>query len=404
MQRPVVSLVRCRNYDGKLVQDAVARALEDVPGANDLLRSGARVLLKPNLISSSDPPERAVNTHPEFVRAVAGYCARRGCSVLIGDSCGSMTPGSTRRALEVTGLDRVAADTGAEMVNFDLAPAVTVAIPSGRVLRRIRLCRVVQEVDVIITLPKFKTHGLTLLTGAVKNQFGCVPGRAKKDTHLAAPKPATMAQALVDIFSVARPHLAVMDAITGMEGNGPVAGRPREIGLVLASRDCVALDAVMAALTGLAPGVVMTTRLAHERGLGVGDIAAIDTAGVPLAEATLTGFVLPPYRVQGLLFALAPARFLSWLADQAVSERPVVSDELCVGCGQCVTNCPAGAMRLSEGKAVCNHNACIGCYCCLEVCERRAIEMRRRPLGRFVRFVRRTLSSARRGPPAAGPT
>ena len=215
MQRPVVSLVRCRNYDGKLVQDAVARALEDVPGANDLLRSGARVLLKPNLISSSDPPERAVNTHPEFVRAVAGYCARRGCSVLIGDSCGSMTPGSTRRALEVTGLDRVAADTGAEMVNFDLAPAVTVAIPSGRVLRRIRLCRVVQEVDVIITLPKFKTHGLTLLTGAVKNQFGCVPGRAKKDTHLAAPKPATMAQALVDIFSVARPHLAVMDAITG---------------------------------------------------------------------------------------------------------------------------------------------------------------------------------------------
>jgi len=384
MFKATVSLVRCETYAREDVRGAVERALALAPGAEDLFRPGVKVLLKPNLLSSSDPPERAVNTHPEFVRAVAEYCRDRGCAVLIGDSCGSLAPGSTARAMEVTGLREVAEETGAELVDIDHTAAMEAPIPDGRVLRSISVSRIVREVDLVVTLPKLKTHGLTLLTGAVKNQFGLVPGRRKKDTHVAAPKPAAMAQALVDIYSVARPHLAIMDGIVGMEGNGPAAGEPREVGLVLASLDCVALDAVVAEIMGYRRGEVFTTRYAHERNLGCGDISEIRIAGVSLSEARIREFKTPPHRMQGIVWALAPSAVVRWLINQVGSAYPTILEDRCVLCGECVKNCPVQAMRMVEGKLRCDHGVCIGCYCCSEVCRQRAIRMRKPLAGRIM--------------------
>jgi len=384
MGEPTVSLVRCETYAREEVRDAVAQALALVPGAEQLLRRGAKVLLKPNLLSASDPPERAVNTHPEFVRAVAEYCRDRGCAVLIGDSCGSLAPGSTARAMEVTGLKQVAEETGAQLVDIDHTASMEVPIPDGRILRSATVSRIVREVDLVVTLPKLKTHGLTLLTGAVKNQFGLVPGRWKKDTHVAAPKPAAMAQALVDIYSVVRPHLAIMDGIVGMEGNGPAAGEPRDVGLVLASSDGVALDAVVAEVIGYRRGEVLITRYAHERGLGCGDISEILIAGVSLSAAHVPGFKTPPHRMQGIVWALAPAAVVRWLINQVGSAYPAILEDCCVLCGECVKNCPVQAMRIVEGKLRCDHGLCIGCYCCSEVCKQRAIEMRKPLAGRIM--------------------
>ncbi len=385
--RQTVALVRCETYEREKVRKAVAGAIEMVPGSGDLISKGKRVLLKPNLLSSNDPPERAVNTHPEFIRAVALCCVDRGCTVLMGDSCGSLAPGSTAQAIAMTGLNEIAAETGVEIVNFDKVPSIEVEVPGGEMLQRIALAGVVREVDVIITLPKLKTHGLTLFTGALKNQFGLMPGRTKKDTHVAAPKPAAMARALVDVYSVTRPHFAIMDGVVGMEGNGPAAGDPRKVGLVLASADAVALDAVAAEIMGYAPGEVLTTQFAHERGLGVGNLTQIDVAGVPLAEAKVEGFRTPPQRVRSLLFAIVPGAVVRWLFDQVGSMHPVIMDDRCVRCGLCIVNCPVAAMRREGGRIVCDTAKCISCYCCTEVCEKRAIEMKRPWAGRMIAFL-----------------
>jgi uncharacterized protein (DUF362 family)/Pyruvate/2-oxoacid:ferredoxin oxidoreductase delta subunit len=300
--------------------------------------------------------------------------------VLIGDSCGSMAPGSTGQAIRTTGLDRVAQATGAEMVDFDRAPSIEMPIADGRVLRTVKVPQLIREVDLFVTLPKLKTHGLTLLSGAVKNQLGLVPGKGKKDIHLLAPKLEMMAEALLDIHSLVRPRLAVMDGIIAMEGNGPAAGQPRAVGLVIASADAVSLDAVAAEVIGCDRGEVDTTRLGHERGLGIGRIEEIDLSGVPLNEAIVQDFKKPPRKVTSGLFKLMPSFLLRWMIDNVGAAHAEVMDDRCVLCGECVANCPAKAIKKVGGRMRADRRLCISCYCCSEVCARRAITMRR-PLG-----------------------
>jgi uncharacterized protein (DUF362 family)/NAD-dependent dihydropyrimidine dehydrogenase PreA subunit len=388
-----VAVVRCTAYERKRLRDSVEGIFDLAPEAAAKLSRGAAVLLKPNLLSSTDPPERAVNTHPEFVRAVAEFCRDRGCVVRIGDSCGSLAPGSTRSAIEISGLDKVAQETGAELVNFDTAPSVEVPIPNGRILRRVRISKPALDAAVLITLPKMKTHGLTLLTGAVKNQLGVVPGAGKKDIHCAAPKPASMSQALVDIYSVLRPHVALMDGIVAMEGNGPAAGEPRNVGLVLGSDDGVALDAVVARIMGYPDDVVMTTRLANAQGLGNGDRSAIRTVGLPLAEAAVPDFKRPPHRLQGVLFKFIPDFLASWVFGQLGSAHPVILEDRCALCGECVLNCPVHALRIEHRRLITRPAECISCYCCSEVCRQRAIRMRRPLVGRALHGLARKRSA-----------
>jgi uncharacterized protein (DUF362 family)/NAD-dependent dihydropyrimidine dehydrogenase PreA subunit len=387
MAKSFVSLVRCADYDPARVRRAVEEALLLLSGLPDLAGGGKRVLLKPNLLSANDPPERAVNTHPGFVRAVAEFFIARGWRVLIGDSCGSMAPGSTGQAIRNTGLDRVAQATGAEIVDFDHAPSIQTPIPDGCVLRTVKVPRLIREVDLFVTLPKLKTHGLTLYSGAVKNQLGLVPGKGKKDIHLLAPKPERMAEALLDIHSLIRPRLAVMDGIVAMEGNGPAAGRPRAVGLVIASADALSLDAVAAEIIGYDRGEVDTTRLGHERGLGIGRIEEIDVCGVPLNEAVVPDFKKPPRKVNSRLFKLMPNFLLRWMIDSVGTAYVEVMDDRCVLCGECVANCPAKAFKKVGDRMRADRKLCISCYCCSEVCRQRAIVMRRPFAGRALRVL-----------------
>ena len=382
-------MTACRDYERGRVRAAVREAIESLPAADRFFRPGSKILLKPNLLSSNDTPDRAINTHPEFVRAVAELFVERGCKVLIGDSCGSLTPGSTQRAISATGIDRVADEVGAEVVDFDRCACVDVETPNYRVLPSFRIPRVAREVDLFVTLPKFKTHGLMLLTGAVKNQFGLIPGRGKKNIHLIAPKPETFAHALLDLHAAARPHLAVMDAIVGMEGNGPAGGEPAEVGLVMAGNDCIALDAVAAEIMGYERGEVSTVRLGHERGLGVGRLEDIRLLGLPLERAVLADFGKLASRREETLARMLPSPVLRWLIEQAGAARATVLEERCVLCGECVRNCPVGAMREVDGRIRVDAGRCITCYCCSEVCKKQAIRMRRRLFGRAIHWTRR---------------
>ena len=390
-----VTIVRCRDYDSDRVRAAVRRAVRLLPNSDCLLEKGRRVLLKPNLLSSHDPVERAVNTHPEFVRAVAEVFLDVGCEVLVGDSTGALAPGSTEAAMKATGLLAIADELGVQLVDFDRAPTKEVPIPDGRVLKTLRIPRCVHELDLFVTLPKFKTHGLTMLTGAIKNQMGLVPGKGKKDIHLAAPKPAAMDEALVDIFSVAVPHLAIVDAVVGMEGNGPAAGDSRHVGLILASEDCVAVDAVAAEIMGCRAGQFATARLAQERGLGIAQLENISVLGERLEDVVIPDFRKPPVSMSRKLGKLIPNSLLRKCYDVLGSSHATILHDRCVLCGECVANCPAQALRVADGRVVTDRRKCISCHCCSEVCEKRAIVMKSPALGRAIRAVEEFVSGSK---------
>ena len=288
--QPIVSIVKCEDYTQERVNEAVRQAIE-LAGLRPEFDSGKRVLLNPNLLSSRLPDE-AVTTHPSVVEALGRLALDSGCEVTLGDSppFAGENPANYARLCERTGMTSVARDLGVPIVRFE-DEVMKVDNPEGRFYHSFELAGAVVNSDLIVNIPKLKTHGLTAFSGAVKNVFGCVPGIRKGLFHVqAAEDRKVFAQMLVDLVRAVKPVVNVIDAVIGMEGEGPNAGRPRQIGLILASSDPVALDAVACRIVGIEPMSVHTTRLADEQELGVGRLDAIEIRGEPIESVSVSGF------------------------------------------------------------------------------------------------------------------
>ncbi|MEP9410767.1 MAG: DUF362 domain-containing protein [Candidatus Brocadia sp.] len=380
---PTVSVVKCDDYELEKVYHAIHKALSLINGIDKLISAGSKVLLKLNLLSSSQPPERAVNTHPVVVRALVNIFQRDfGCEVYIGDSSGSVKNASTFNAFRITRINEIAEDTGAKIVNFDKDKYIDIHNSDYEVLDKFRIARTLRTVDFVVSVPKLKTHGLTQYTGAIKNMLGSIPGNGKKNIHLIAPKPTVFAKALVDIYQMVQPHLIIMDAIVGMEGNGPNAGQPKKVGLILASKDSVAMDAVASSIIGFEPMAVPTIRFAHHRGLGIGEPGTINVVGETISDVLVPDFKKPSSGAQDFAGKYLPDFLLALMFDSTCSAFSTVNHSNCTRCYECVRNCPAGAMSKENGKVIVDKKKCIGCFCCDEVCDFHAIEMKRSLLGR----------------------
>jgi len=378
-----VSIARCDDYELEKVSTAVKRCLSLIGNLETIVRPGMKVLLKLNLLSASLGPERAVNTHPAVIRALVGiFMEDYGCEVYIGDSCGSLRTGSTDKAFRVTQIDKISDDTGAVIVNFDKDEAIDITNNNAAILKNFKIAKTVRSVDVVVNVPKLKTHGLTRYTGAIKNMFGSIPANGKKNVHLLAPKNRSMAQALVDVFQMVQPHITVMDAVIGMEGNGPNAGDPRKVGLIIAGYDGVALDAVASTIIGFDPLKVPIIRYAHDRGLGTADMNQIDVSGEEISKVTVADFKKPSSSAQDFASNYIPDFLLAKMFDNSCSCVSTVNEPNCTRCYECIRNCPAKAMSAPDGKVIVDEDKCIGCFCCDEVCNYKAIEMKRTFLGR----------------------
>ena len=384
-----VAVVRCEDYEPGRVLDAVRRALDLLGGIEALVQPGQRVLLKPNMLSAK-PPEKAVTTHPAVVGAMATLVREAGAQAWVGDSPGGLSWNVMQKTMEATGIGQAALDAGAEIKDFDAGEAEFADLPDGVILKRLAIARAVREADAVVSLAKLKTHGQALYTGAVKNMLGCVPGGGKIRMHQLAPIGRQLAAALLDIYAVTRPRFALIDAIVAMEGNGPAHGDPRPLGLLIASTDAVAADAVACHIVGYPARSIHILRQAEERGLGVGSLDRIEVVGEPLDECVVPDFV----RASNLFYELIPAWLARWVGG-AVRVDPEIVQQECRRCGLCQRSCPADAIE-GKGELTINHAACIRCFCCHELCPHGAIVLRRSWLVRLYEWMHRKKRNVKR--------
>lgn len=341
------------------VRNAVEKAFSLFP----LPLSGKRILIKPNVLRASDAEEGIV-THPAVVRAVVEAVEeRQPGELVVGDNPGAFGYGDNELCFEKTGLLQAAKgyyrNIGSDAVKMKFNPEF---------LPFVSLSRAVMEADIVISLPKFKTHGLTVISGAVKNSYGFLPGAQKAKLHKQAGTPERFHEMLVEVFQLRVPDFFIVDAVVGMEGNGPTSPDLRNIGLVLASTNAVAMDAVIATMMGLDAGRLRFLQKAKAAGLGDFSMESIEIVG---ELKRLSNFKIPPLGGEASIDNEEIQEFLS----ERTRLRPQVNPDLCTSCETCVDQCPVGALTMQADLPVVNPEICITCFCCQEICPLKAITL-----------------------------
>jgi uncharacterized protein (DUF362 family)/NAD-dependent dihydropyrimidine dehydrogenase PreA subunit len=366
-----VAVVKCREYAPNFVAEAVRRALYLLGGIDRFVRPASKVLVKPNLLMAKGP-EAGITTHPEVVRQVIRILKEINCRVFVGD-CPSVWGNQIENVEQVytlTGIRKVCEDEAVELVSFD----------NRRWRGQFPLTTWLDDCDYLVNLPKFKTHDLTILTGAIKNLFGLVSGTYKTELHKQYFEKEDFARILVDIYQEAKPALTIIDGIVAMEGDGPAtSGKLRNLNLLLAGADGVALDSLMALAMGLEPQDILTTKEAARRGLGSADIRDITVLGEKLEKIINQPFLLPSTSLHRKI----PRPVIN-LAKKLIKYYPCVERDNCVACAACIQACPTKAVSMKNKRIVFDYNKCIACFCCQEACPASAIKVKKSIVAKLI--------------------
>jgi len=380
VEKTRVALVRCETYDEAGVYAAVKRGLDLLGGLQSFIKPGEKILLKPNILIG-DAPEKLVGPHPSVFKAVGRLAQDISPNVSYGDSSSFGRPRSQARRAQ---LSQCADALGIPLADFEHGREVHFA--DSPFIKRFTLANGVLDADGVISLGKFKTHQLTRITGAIKNQFGCVPGVLKAEFHVKLPDPADFSKMLVCLNLYIRPRLYIMDGIMAMEGNGPRNGDPVKLNVLLFSTDPIALDATMCRIIDLNPEFVPTLKPGKEWGLGTYLSEEIELVGDPLESFIHKQFQVVRAPVKSVT---SPSGAITTFKN-LISPRPVIEASKCGRCGVCVKMCPVTpkAVDWHDGDKsrppTHKYERCIRCFCCQELCPEQAIKVQTPPLGRLL--------------------
>ncbi len=379
MTTSTVAIVRCDSYDENNVEQALRRGLDLVGGLEQFVRPGEEILLKPNVLAG-DTPKRATTTHPVVVKMLGRMVKEITGNVTLGDSPAF---GPARPQLRRSGFLKVSKEEGLTIADFDHGQYI--AFPDSPYIKKFKIANGVSRANGIINIAKMKTHQLSRLTGAVKNTFGCIPGVIKTEYHFRTPNAYDFCKMLVALNLCVRPRLYILDSIIAMEGNGPRGGDPVPMNALILSSDPVAVDATAARMIDLHPEYVATSKPGQEWGLGVYQSEQIQLLGDALEDFINKDFNIERKPVSAVTRSGKVSFIKNW-----ISPRPVIDDNNCIKCGQCVQTCPAQPKALywpdnnTNRIPAFNYSRCIRCFCCQEICPERAISVKTPWLGRII--------------------
>jgi len=361
-----VSLRKCTSYDDEVVYQAVRNALDDIGGIKSYIYNGMKVALKPNLLLPQSP-DNCATTNPALVGAVGRLVKEAGGVPIVVESPGGLYNKTILNVLyKSCGISNICKKYGIEM-NFDTSVTRKTSDCLGR-KRSFNLITPLLEVDFIINLSKLKTHGMMVFTGAVKNMFGAIAGIEKATHHMNMPDYDAFADNIIDICEAVKPGLSIIDGIMAMEGNGPSAGTPRKLGVIIASTSPYLADKAAHDVIKLSVEDSYILTQVAARGVDLDYEAAGDE---------IKGFECPDFDIpfkksmgiksKGILNSGILTKFKA---------KPIVNEDMCIGCEICRKNCPAEVIVMKNSIPDFDYKGCIRCFCCQELCPEHAISIK----------------------------
>ena len=371
----VVSIAKCSQYTPEDGSAALKEVLEPFGGL-DWVKDGMTVGIKANLVTYFHP-DAAATTHPVLLCELIKMLRSRGANVILGDSPGGLYNHIyVNRIYSATGMKD--AETAGAKLNQDFSTKQA-SFLEAKAAKTFTYTGWLDNVDAIINFCKLKTHGMIGMSAAAKNMFGAVPGTTKPEYHYRFPDPQSFSDMIVDLDEYFKPVISIVDAVVGMEGNGPTAGTPRHIGAVAASINPHALDLVCAKIIGISPENVPTLQAAIKRNLCPATVGELEIIG------DLESFCISDYKLvdgtKSIQFNSGAKSKFGKLTGKVIKRLlasvPKLYPAECVGCAECARICPAKAITMKKRKPVINRKQCIRCFCCQEFCPKGAMKVHR---------------------------
>lgn len=348
-----VAVVKCNSYKQKEVDNSLDKIIKLL---DFKFKRGAKVLIKPNLVTANVKNKTAAYTQPGIIEGVCKILRKNNCRIYIGESSFMDTDCFFKKS----GIDKVAEKYNAELVVFEQDKLVKIKDCKAKILKKFPIAKTLKDVDLIINLPKLKTHILTMFTGGIKNLYGVIPGGLKQKLHNTAKSEQNFSNLLVDIYQNIKPGLNIMDGIVGMEGQGPTSGTPINSKLILGSRNTVALDIAASRIIGMEPKKILMIDYSVKRKLYSG------------YDFELVGLEKLP----SIHFRKPRSDTNKTNLRRIFAQRLILCDEnKCIQCGTCAKKCPGKAIHLNPYPII-NKKKCIRCFCCIEICPTDALTLK----------------------------
>ena len=378
----MVYVQRCETYEIDKVTNLIDTVFREFDIYNKI-KDNKRVFVKMNCLGPFNK-EMGITTHPVVLKAVLSLIKPYTNNIIVGDNPAirDLIP-----TLKKCGLYEVIEEENVSIL--DGTDFTTITNSSPHTYHQFEVSRQMIDCDVLINLPKIKTHTLAYMTCAEKNFFGLIYGLNKSAWHTKAANPLEFGEALNDLYGAFlesfkdKTLIHIADGIIGLEGEGPsTGGKAKQAKCLISSLDAVALDRVAVELVHLDYKKLYINQIAGRRGYGEADLSKIEIKGNPLSDFDDIQFEAPSDSLGSVGLKILRFKFMKNL----LLEHPHINKDKCIKCGQCATICPPKAMTIEKGKYPSLKSInCIRCWCCAEVCPQNAITKTKRPIfGRIV--------------------